>query len=181
MTVSRVDGCESYFFCLLFLFISVLSRGGWGGEGGDVLKKQCSSLNKQPSPKYLISCIFNEPILKTCGLILGTPRPQRRAIFRLPPSTVSGTAHVRKRRNVNRRLQITRRNVRDDRAAAAASASFSVCSCLHIVTMISVRRRGEALAFCLSASERLASSAPVRRGRYQTMIWGKRCCRRCYL
>lgn len=148
----------------------------WRVGGGDALKKQCSSLNKQASPKYLISCIFNEPILKTCGLILGTPRPERRAIFRLPPSTISGTrAHVRKRRNVNRRLQITRRNVRDDRAAAA-TASISVCSCLHIVTMISVRRRGQALAFCPSAS---AAPAQVQRRRNQTMIWGKRGCR-CY-
>lgn len=147
------------------------------------MKKQCSSLNKQASPKYLISCIFNEPILKTCGLILGTPRPERRAIFRLPPSTVSGTRmHVRKRRNVNKRLQITRRNVRDDRAAAAAAAaaaaSISVGACLHIVTMISVRGRGQALAFCLSAS---AAPAQVQRSRNHTMILGeKRCCRRCY-
>lgn len=87
-----------FFFGLLFLFISEPSKEGRGEpcvEGtGDVLKKQCSSLNKQPSPKCLISCIFNEPILKTCGLILGTPRPERRAIFRLPPSTVSGTART---------------------------------------------------------------------------------------
>lgn len=101
VSVSRVNGCESFFFLFAFSFyIRTEQEGeGAGGKpcvegGGDVLKKQCSSLSKQPGPKYLISCIFNEPILKTCGLILGTPRPKRRAIFRLPPSTVSGAART---------------------------------------------------------------------------------------
>lgn len=72
-----------------------MCEGGGVGEGwSDESKKQCSSLNKQPSLKYLISCIFNEPILKTCGLILGTLGPERRAIFRLPPLTVSGAART---------------------------------------------------------------------------------------
>lgn len=102
VSVSRVNGCECSFFLLFSFYIHTEQEGGkpcvrveeLGRVGATNRKKQCSSLNKQPSLKYLISCIFNEPILKTCGLILGTLGPERRAIFRLPPLTVSGAART---------------------------------------------------------------------------------------
>lgn len=88
VSVSRVNGCEWFLFLLLSVFSfyihteqeggKVMCESGGVGEGwSNKSKKQCSSLNKQPALKYLISCIFKEPILKTCGLILGTPGLER--------------------------------------------------------------------------------------------------------
>lgn len=89
------------------------------------ISKQCSSLNKQWSLEYLVSCIFNKGILKTCSLILGTLSCV--LLLFLDPLTVSllctwGLG------NVNRRLLIRRwkmGNVRDDRAAASICVHFS--------------------------------------------------------
>lgn len=50
----------------------------------------CHSINQQ-SLEHLISCIFNEDILKTCSLILGTLSCVL-MLYLEPPSTVSGSA-----------------------------------------------------------------------------------------
>lgn len=66
-----------------------MDSGGWVQEVDELKNNARHSINW--SLEYLISCIFNEEILKTCSLILGT-LSRVLLLFLDPPSTVSGSA-----------------------------------------------------------------------------------------